>query len=160
PGIERRTDDVGFAGLSVSPRRYLLGGLLRRLHTAPLMRRLVILGSTGSVRTNALDVVTKLPDRFRVGGLAAGSSAERLAEQARTHRVDAVALEDPAAGRRAETALHGTGARVHKGPGAALELLRGVEADVVLQATVGAAALTTTFAAIEKGCLVALANKE
>jgi 1-deoxy-D-xylulose-5-phosphate reductoisomerase len=69
-----------------------------------------------------------------------------------------VALEDAAAGARAERLLPGV--EVLCGPGAALELVRRVEADVILQATVGAAALATTFAAIERGRLVALANKE
>src|SRR5258708_973980 len=122
------------------------------------MRRLVVLGSTGSVGTSALDVARSLPDRFRVVGLAAGSNAERLVEQALSHGVSAVAVEDEKAGSRAKKML--PGATVISGPGAALELIRQVEADVILQATVGATALTTTLAAIETGCIVALANKE
>jgi 1-deoxy-D-xylulose-5-phosphate reductoisomerase len=122
------------------------------------MRRLVILGSTGSVGTSALDVVATLKERFRVVGLAAQSSDDKLVAQARAHRVETIALEDAAAGHRAQGALPGT--TVFSGPGAALELLSRVEADVILQATVGAAALATTLRAIEKGGLVALANKE
>jgi 1-deoxy-D-xylulose-5-phosphate reductoisomerase len=122
------------------------------------MRRLVVLGSTGSVGTSALDVVRSLSDRFRVVGLAANSNDSRLVEQAKAHGVALVALESEEAGARARSAL--PGATVLSGPGSALELLRRVDADVVLQATVGAAALATTFAAIEKGGIVALANKE
>ncbi len=122
------------------------------------MRRLVVLGSTGSVGTSALDVVRSLPDRFRVVGLAANSNDAKLVEQAKAHGVALVAFESEEAGARAKASL--PGATVLSGPGSALELLRRVDADVVLQATVGAAALATTFAAIEKGGIVALANKE
>jgi 1-deoxy-D-xylulose-5-phosphate reductoisomerase len=122
------------------------------------MRTLVVLGATGSVGTSALDVVRSLGDRFRVVGLAASTSAEKLADQAKAHGVTTVAVEDDAAGARAKSLL--PGATVLTGPGASLELLRRVDADVVLQAPVGAAALSTTLAAIEKGGIVALANKE
>jgi 1-deoxy-D-xylulose-5-phosphate reductoisomerase len=122
------------------------------------MRRLIVLGSTGSVGASALDVVRSLPDRFQVVGLAANSSAEKLAEQARAFGVADVAVEDEDAGRRARALL--PDATVVSGAGAALDLLRRVEADVILQATVGAAALATTSAAIATGRLVALANKE
>ncbi len=124
------------------------------------MRRVLVLGSTGSVGRSTLDVVEALPDRFRVAGLAAHGSAERIAEQARRHRVDVVALEDGAAAERARALLAGTSTRVLGGPGAGLALVRSVEADVTLQATVGAAALDTTFAALETGGVLALANKE
>ncbi len=122
------------------------------------MRTLVVLGATGSVGTSALDVVRTLGERFRVVGLAAGKNVEKLAAQARAHGVTTVAVEDEEAGARAKPLL--SDATVIAGPGAALELVRRVDADVVLQATVGAAALPTTFAAIEKGGIVALANKE
>jgi 1-deoxy-D-xylulose-5-phosphate reductoisomerase len=122
------------------------------------MRTLVVLGATGSVGTSALDVVRTLGDRFRVVGLAASTSAEKLAAQAKAHGVTTVALEDEAAAARVRSLL--PGATVISGQGAALELVKRVDADVVLQATVGAAALPTTLAAIEKGGVIALANKE
>jgi 1-deoxy-D-xylulose-5-phosphate reductoisomerase len=122
------------------------------------MRRVVVLGSTGSVGTSTLDVVRTLSDRFRVVGLAANSSAEKLAAQAKAHGAPIVALEDEAAGARVRALL--PGAEVLAGRGAALELVRRVDADVVVQATVGAAALETTLAAVERGGIVALANKE
>jgi len=122
------------------------------------MRRVVVLGSTGSVGTSTLDVIRTLSDRYRVVGLAAQSSADKIAAQAKLHGVATVALEDEAAGDRVRALV--PGATVLSGPGSALELVRRVDADVVVQATVGAAALATTFAAIEKGVLVALANKE
>jgi 1-deoxy-D-xylulose-5-phosphate reductoisomerase len=122
------------------------------------MRRVVVLGSTGSVGTSTLDVVRTLPDRFRVVGLAAQSNAEKLAEHARAHGATVVAMEDETAGARLRSLLPGV--KVISGPGAALDLVRRTDAEVVVQATVGAAALATTIAAIEKGGLVALANKE
>ena len=122
------------------------------------MRRVVVLGSTGSVGTSTLDVIRTLSDRYRVVGLAANSSAEKLAAQAREFGATTVALEDELAGDRVRSLV--PGAEVLAGPGSALELVRRVDADVIVQATVGAAALATTFAAIEKGGLVALANKE
>jgi len=122
------------------------------------MRNLVVLGATGSVGTSALDVVRSQSGRFRVVGLAAQKNVEKLVEQATAHRVTTIAVEDEAAAERARKLL--PSATVFGGPGASLALLRRVEADVVLQATVGAAALPTTLAAIEQGRLVALANKE
>jgi 1-deoxy-D-xylulose-5-phosphate reductoisomerase len=122
------------------------------------MRRVVVLGSTGSVGTSTLDVIRTLSDRYCVVGLAANSSADKVAAQAKLHGVATVALEDEVAGDRVRALV--PGATVLAGPGSALELVRRVDADVVVQATVGAAALATTFAAIEKGGLVALANKE
>ncbi len=122
------------------------------------MRRVLVLGSTGSIGASALDLITTLRDRFQVVGLAACSSAEKLAEQAKAHGVTTIALEDDAAGKRARGLLRGVD--VLSGPGSAIELLRRVPADVVLQATVGAAALATTFAALDHCRLLALANKE
>jgi len=102
------------------------------------MRRVLILGSTGSVGTQALDVVRANPDRFRVVGLAAGQNASLLAEQAAEFSVS-------------ETAL---------GADDAVRLVRGTEADVVLNAITGAVGLAPTLAALESGASLALANKE
>ncbi len=122
------------------------------------MRRLVLLGSTGSVGCSALDVVRALPGRFRVVGLAARGSAERIAQQAREHGVRTLALEDEAAAARARELVPDV--EILSGPDAAAELLRGADADVVLQAMVGARALPTTLLALSQGVLLALANKE
>ena len=122
------------------------------------MRRLVILGSTGSIGRSALDVVRSLPDRFQVVGLAAGRSSDDLLAQAGEHGVPLVALADPEAAERARAAPGGP--EVLAGADAALELLDRCDPDVVLQGMVGAAALPTTLAALERGKLVALANKE
>jgi 1-deoxy-D-xylulose-5-phosphate reductoisomerase len=126
------------------------------------VRRVLVLGSTGSVGANALDVARTLSDRFDVVGLSARTSVEALLTQAREHRVETIALEDEDAADRARAlaAREGLRVRVLGGDGASLELVRTVPADVVVQATVGAAALPSTLAALEAGRLVALANKE
>jgi 1-deoxy-D-xylulose-5-phosphate reductoisomerase len=113
----------------------------------------VVLGSTGSIGTNTLDVLSRLPDRFEIVGLAAGSNREALAEQARTYRPEWVALTESSEGE----AL--AGCRCVD----AQEVLRRVQAadvDVVVSAVVGAAGLDCTWAALEAGKTVALANKE
>lgn len=126
------------------------------------MRSLLVLGSTGTIGVNTLDVAASLPDRFQVTGLAARSSAEKIVEQALSTGARYVALEDEAAGERARALLRDAGseAQVIAGEDAGLELVHRLEADVVVQATVGAAALRGTLAALDRDCVVALANKE
>lgn len=101
-------------------------------------RRVVILGSTGSVGRQALDVITHLPNRLQVVGLAAGTDADTLAAQSKAAGVDRTAL----------------------GEEGAVELARSEDADVVLNAIVGAAGLRASLAALESGKTLALANKE
>lgn len=126
------------------------------------MRRVTVLGSTGSVGTGALDVARTLGDRFRVVALAARSNAEAIVRQAEETGAEAIALEDAAAAEtaRALAAKRLPRLRVLGGDGAAAEIVRAVDADVIVQATVGAAALRSTIAALERGVVVALANKE
>ena len=101
-------------------------------------RRVVILGSTGSIGRQALEVISRRPDRLQVVGLAAGSDTETLSRQARDHAV----------------------ARTGLGEEAAVELASMDEADVVLNAIVGAAGLRGSLAALHAGKTLALANKE
>jgi len=108
-----------------------------------MSRGVVILGSTGSIGTQALDVVSRHPDEYRVVALAAGRNTELLAEQARTFGVPA------------ELARSGLDE-----PGLLAELAAHPEADVVLNAVVGFAGLPATIAALEAGKRLALANKE
>jgi len=120
------------------------------------MRDLVILGSTGSIGTQALDVVARNPDRFRVVGLAAGGSdAALLAEQVRRFGVAHVGVADEAA---AEL-VAASGATVHAGPDAASEVA-GLGAHTVLNGITGAVGLRPTLAALAAGSVLALANKE
>jgi 1-deoxy-D-xylulose-5-phosphate reductoisomerase len=122
------------------------------------VKRLVVLGSTGSVGRAALDVVAALGD-VEVVGLGAQRHHALLAEQARRFRVRAVAVEDPLAGAALRDAVP-AGTRVLCGPDAAtaLALLEGV--DLVLVAVVGVAGLAPTLAALAAGRDVALATKE
>lgn len=120
------------------------------------MRDLVILGSTGSIGTQALDVVARNPDRFRVVGLAAGGSDPGLLrEQVQRFAVPHVAVAEE----RAADALSGLNAAVHAGPDAATEVA-GLEAHTVLNGISGAVGLRPTLAALGAGSVLALANKE
>jgi 1-deoxy-D-xylulose-5-phosphate reductoisomerase len=119
-----------------------------------MRRRLTILGSTGSIGRQALDVVRQYPDRFEIVGLSAGRDAHALAEQATEFRPDYVALESTATG-----PLDGLGAELLSGPGSAETLAR-APSDVVLNGIVGFAGLAATVGALEAGNQVALANKE
>ncbi|GAA4484800.1 1-deoxy-D-xylulose-5-phosphate reductoisomerase [Microbacterium panaciterrae] len=102
------------------------------------MRRVIVLGSTGSIGTQALDVIRSHPDRFELVGLAAGSQTDALASQAEEFGVDDTAL----------------------GAAEAEQLVRDVEADVVLNAITGSIGLGSTLAALKAGRSLALANKE
>ncbi|BBX17393.1 1-deoxy-D-xylulose 5-phosphate reductoisomerase [Mycolicibacterium duvalii] len=120
--------------------------------------RVLILGSTGSIGTQALDVIADNPDRFEVVGLAAGGgNAELLARQRRQTGVTGIAVADPAA---AAT----VGDVPFTGPRAATRLVESVAettgVDVVLNALVGALGLEPTLAALATGARLALANKE
>ncbi|NUS45713.1 MAG: 1-deoxy-D-xylulose-5-phosphate reductoisomerase [Mycobacteriaceae bacterium] len=115
--------------------------------------RVLLLGSTGSIGTQALDVIAANPDRFRVVGLAAGGgNPELFAAQMAATGVDNAALADENAARRIGVGLSGASA--------AAELVRRTEADVVLNALVGSLGLEPTLAALESGARLALANKE
>jgi 1-deoxy-D-xylulose-5-phosphate reductoisomerase len=117
-------------------------------------RRLTILGSTGSIGRQALDVVRAHPDRFEVVGLSAGRDADLLASQAVEFEPAYVALESSEPG-----PLSNVAAEVLAGPGSAGQLAA-EPADVVLNGIVGFAGLAATVGALEAGNRVALANKE
>ncbi|SDN76563.1 1-deoxy-D-xylulose 5-phosphate reductoisomerase [Cryobacterium flavum] len=102
------------------------------------MRRVIILGSTGSIGTQALDVIRANPERFEVVGLAAGSNRELLDAQALDFQVEHTAL----------------------GADAAEQLVRDVDVDVVLNGITGSVGLGPTLAALKAGRILALANKE
>jgi len=120
------------------------------------MKRVLILGSTGSIGTQALEIVAA-SEELQAIGLAAGSSWEALLEQARQHGVPAVALADAGAAERARSAWNG---RVLSGEEGIRELIAASGADLVLNGMVGAAGLGPTVAALGQGTDVALANKE
>ena len=120
------------------------------------MRKLVILGATGSIGTQALQIVAASDD-LQVVGLSAGSSWEPLLEGARQHGVPTVALADSEAAGRARSAWDG---RVLEGEEGIRELIADSGADLVLNGMVGAAGLGPTVVALSEGIDLALANKE
>jgi 1-deoxy-D-xylulose-5-phosphate reductoisomerase len=125
------------------------------------MRSLVVLGSTGSVGTQALDVVRHNADRFRVVGLSAGSNHELLIGQIREFLPPFVAIADENSAADLRERLSGLREiEILAGPDAAERLARDVEADMVLNALVGSAGLGPTLAALQSGKALALANKE
>jgi 1-deoxy-D-xylulose-5-phosphate reductoisomerase len=120
------------------------------------MKKVVILGATGSIGVQALEIVA-VSEELQVVGLAAGSSWEGVLEQARQHGVPTVALADGDAAGRARGAWDG---RVLAGEEGILELIASSGAELVLNGMVGAAGLGPTIAALSEGIDVALANKE
>jgi len=119
-----------------------------------MRRRLTILGSTGSIGRQALDVVRRYPERFELVGLSAGNDAQTLALQASEFGPEYVALESTEPG-----PLEGLAAEVLAGPGSAERLSR-APSDVVLNGIVGFAGLAATVGALQANNRVALANKE
>lgn len=123
------------------------------------MKRIALLGSTGSIGRNVLDVVERHPDEFRLVGLAARRSSAELAQQAQRHPEALVTVTDPAAAAALDGA--GLGTRV-VGPGtnALVDLIERARPDLVVNAVVGFVGLRPTMAALEAGIPVAIANKE
>lgn len=122
-----------------------------------MSRRLLILGSTGSIGTQALDIVRRSGD-LELVGLSAESSWEQLVEQARAFGVQRIALADADAGARAAEAW--TDGEVLAGPEGLVRLVLESGADLVLNALVGSAGLGPTVATLGEGIDLALANKE
>jgi 1-deoxy-D-xylulose-5-phosphate reductoisomerase len=126
------------------------------------MKSFTILGSTGSIGTQALDVVRRHPDRFKVVGLsAAGANLELLAGQIREFVPQVVAIADAGAAQDLKETLGSVrGVELIEGPDAAERLAADTETDMVLNALVGSAGLAPTLAALQNGKTLALANKE
>jgi 1-deoxy-D-xylulose-5-phosphate reductoisomerase len=127
----------------------------------PTARRpVVVLGSTGSIGTNCLDVIEHLPDRLQALGLSGHSRWEALFEQANRHRPRWVTVTDPAAARRLDRGRLDRGVELLAGPDGVARMVADPETEVVVSAIVGAAGLEGTWAALEAGKTVAVANKE
>ncbi|MQA74390.1 MAG: 1-deoxy-D-xylulose-5-phosphate reductoisomerase [Solirubrobacterales bacterium] len=122
-----------------------------------MAKRVLILGSTGSIGEQALDVVSRSPE-LEVVGLSAARNVERVCAQAAKTKVGAVALSDPAAAELAAARLGDR--RVLAGAEGVRELIAGTEPDLVLNAIVGTAGLGPTIVALSEGIDLALANKE
>jgi 1-deoxy-D-xylulose-5-phosphate reductoisomerase len=122
-------------------------------------RRVVVLGSTGSIGTSTLDVVGHLPDRLQAVGLSAHGNTELLLDQVARHRPRWVTLTDAKRAKHFDrTRLHGT--ELLEGEDGIRRMVADPETDVVVSAIVGAAGLSGTWAALAAGKTVALANKE
>jgi 1-deoxy-D-xylulose-5-phosphate reductoisomerase len=132
---------------------------LRHSSTPPRPKRVVLLGSTGSIGTSTIKVAEDLPGEVRLIGLAAGGNADLLVEQAKKFGVAQVSINDPAKVDGVKAAL-GTSAEVHCGNEGLLKLATLPEADIVLIAIVGTAGLQPALAAIRAGKDIAVASKE
>jgi len=122
-------------------------------------RRVTILGSTGSVGRNTLDLIERQPEAFAVEALTANDSVGRLAEQARRVGAKLAVVADSSRYQDLKEALAGSGVEVAAGAPAVAEAA-GRPAEWVMAAIVGAAGLAPTLAAVRRGAIVALANKE
>lgn len=124
----------------------------------PSPRRIYILGCTGSIGRQTLDVILRQPGAFEVVGLAAGSNVPLLVEQAREHVVDALGVASPAVG--ADLKALCTGAQVAVGMDEICAQMIAAKPDLVVAAMSGVAGLAPVMAALSAGLDVALANKE
>ncbi|MBO7561490.1 MAG: 1-deoxy-D-xylulose-5-phosphate reductoisomerase [Bacteroidales bacterium] len=123
-------------------------------------RRIAILGSTGSIGTQALDVISRHPDLFQVEMLSAGSNASLLIDQARKFNPNAVVICNKDKYAEVKAALDPLDIKVFAGVESAGELAGGSNVDIVLASMVGFSGLAPTISAIKKGKVIALANKE
>ncbi len=124
-----------------------------------MSKRIAILGSTGSIGCNALEVIRHLGSPYRAVALSARQQIDKLIEQATEHRPAAVAIGETDRTEHVQR-LRELGAQVYAGPGGIVEMIRRDDVDVVLSAIVGAAGVPAAFAAVEAGKTLALANKE
>jgi len=122
-------------------------------------RSVTILGSTGSVGCNTIDLIERHPEAYRVEALTANRNVELLAEQARRLRPRLAAVADPELYRPLKQALDGSGVEAAAGPQAVVEAAS-LPAEWVMAGIVGAAGLAATLASIRRGAVVGLANKE
>jgi len=122
-------------------------------------RSVTILGSTGSIGCNTLDLIERDPERYRVVALTANANAAKLAEQARRLQPELAVIADERHYQELRDALAGTGVRVGAGAEAVVEAAR-LPSDLVMAGIVGAAGIPPTLAAVERGAIVGLANKE
>ena len=122
-------------------------------------RSVTILGSTGSIGGNTIDLLQHHPERFTVAALTANRNIDLLAEQARKTGAKLAVTADPSRYNELKAALSGSDIRAAAGP-EAVEEAAGMPADFVMAGIVGAAGLGPTLAAVKRGAIVGLANKE
>ncbi len=122
-------------------------------------RRVSVLGSTGTIGVNTLDLLSRNADQYEIVALCANRNAELLAEQAIAHKAEVAVVADVSRYEELKERLSGTGIEVAAGEDAVVEAAA-MDADWVMAAIVGAAGLRPTLAAVQQGKVVALANKE
>jgi len=138
------------SSLSLSP---------QKSQTDSAMKKVSVLGSTGSIGSNTIDLIARDRDQFHVVALTAQSNVDLLAEQARELRPETVVIGDETKFIELKDALSGTGVDVAAGRNAIIDAAK-ASTDWVMSAIVGAAGLEPTLGAVEQGAVVALANKE
>ncbi len=128
--------------------------------TSPSCRRIVVLGSTGSIGTNCLEVVATLQDRLQILGLSAHTQWQGLFEQARRYAPRWVTITDPKASKEVDPAGLPDSCRLLEGEEGVTKMVTDPDVDLVVTAIVGSAGLVGTWSALEAGKTVAIANKE
>jgi len=123
-------------------------------------KRIALLGSTGSIGTQALDVISRYPDRFTVEVLAAGNNLDLLISQARKYTPDSVVIANPEHYKHLKESLSDLPVKVYCGSEAIEQVVAGDNVDMVLASMVGYSGLRPTLSAINAGKDIALANKE
>jgi 1-deoxy-D-xylulose-5-phosphate reductoisomerase len=123
------------------------------------VKRILLFGSTGSIGRNVLDIAAKNRDRFRIEFLSCRKNVELLIEQAKTFAVSAVHVADPADANAVRRALPSS-TKVYVGAEAIPDVIHDLEADLVVNAIVGAAGLAVSYYTLARGTTLALANKE
>jgi 1-deoxy-D-xylulose-5-phosphate reductoisomerase len=126
----------------------------------PLMKKLAILGSTGSIGTNVLEIVSLHPDRFRVVALAGGGTLARMEQQVRQFQPDLVAVRDREAALQLGERFSSGGIRFLSGPQGLEDVASHPDADMVVSALVGSVGLMPTLRAVRSRKHLAIANKE
>jgi 1-deoxy-D-xylulose-5-phosphate reductoisomerase len=124
------------------------------------MKSIIILGSTGSIGTNTLDIVQRFPDEFRVVGLTAGNNIDKLEAQIRQFTPKAVAVSTESSAAMLRSRCADLPVEVMAGEEGITQIASMLDAELVISAIVGAAGLVPTLSAIRSGKHIALANKE
>lgn len=122
--------------------------------------RIALLGSTGSIGTQALDIISKYPDKFGVEVLIAGNNIDLLIQQAHKYQPDSVVIANPDHYRQLKESLQNTNIKVYAGNEAVEQVVTSSNIDVVIASIVGYSGVRPTIAAIKAGKKIALANKE
>jgi 1-deoxy-D-xylulose-5-phosphate reductoisomerase len=124
------------------------------------MKSIIILGSTGSIGTNTLDIVRRFPEEFRVVGLTAGSNIDKLEAQIRQFKPNAVAVSTESSAASLRNRCANLPVEIMAGEEGITQVASALDAELVISAIVGAAGLVPTLSAIRSGKHIALANKE